>query len=78
MGGGEIFALKWEHVDYFNRKLLVRQKILSNGSIGPPKTINSIRDVDLRPSVIETFKEQEALNGLMDSFAFLAHANKPY
>ena len=76
---GELYALKWrEHVDFFNQKLLIRKTRHQNGSEGPPKTRHSIRDVDLRPKVIEALKRQEARTGLMDSYVFMTHANKPF
>jgi integrase len=43
---GELYGLKWKNIDYFNRKLLVRETRLPSGSEGAPKTKHSIRDVD--------------------------------
>ena len=45
---GEMCALKWEHVDFYNRKLMIRQTRHSSGTEGPPKTRQSKRDIDLR------------------------------
>ena len=75
---GELYALKWKNVDYFNCKLLVRETRLPSGSEGPPKTQYSIRDVDLRPAVIESLKNQESRTLLQDGFLFLTQANKPF
>jgi integrase len=75
---GELCALKWEHIDFFNRKALVRVTLHPGGIEGPPKTSHSIRDVDLRPPVIEALKRQEARTGLMDSYVFMTEANKPF
>ena len=73
---GEIYALKWHHIDYFNKKLMVRET-RSSGIDGPPKTPSSVRDVDLRPSVVEAFKRQEARTGLQNSYVWMTQANKP-
>ena len=75
---GELYALKWKHIDYFNRKLMVRETMLTGGLEGPPKTESSIRDVDLRPPVMEALKRQEARTGLMDSYVFMTEAKKPF
>lgn len=75
---GEVYALKWKHVDYFNRKLMIRETRHPNGTEGPPKTIYSIRDIELRPIVMEALKRQEAKTGLMDSYIFMTSANKPF
>lgn len=70
---GELYALKWEHIDYFNAKILIREARKQNGSTGLPKTQYSIRDVDLRPQVADALKRQEARTGLIGSFVFLNH-----
>ncbi|MBW2572150.1 MAG: site-specific integrase [Deltaproteobacteria bacterium] len=70
---GELYALKWEHIDYFNAKVLIREARKQDGSTGLPKTQYSIRDVDLRPQVIGALKRQEARTGLVGSFVFLNH-----
>ena len=36
------------------------------------------RDIDLRPSVIEALKRQEARTGLSDGHIFLTHAGRPF
>ena len=75
---GEIYALKWSHIDYYNKKLMVRETRLPNGSEGPPKTPHSVRDVDLRPPVSEVLRRQEARTGLVDRYVFMTHASKPF
>jgi integrase len=70
---GEICALRWEHVDWFNRKLLVRATRWA-GEDGPPKTTHSVRDVDLRPPVLAILKRQQALTGLQGGYVFLTEA----
>ncbi len=75
---GELFALKWRNIDYFNYKAMIRETRLPSGAEGPPKTEHSIRDVDLRPAVIDALKRQEARTGLMDGYVFLTSARKPW
>lgn len=75
---GELYALKWKRVDYFNRKLMVRETRMPSGLEGPPKTRHSLRDVDLRIPAIEALKRQEARTRLMDSYVFMTGAKKPF
>jgi integrase len=70
---GELYALKWEHIDYFNRKALIRMARKQHGVDELPKTRYSIRDVDLRPPVIAAIKRQEARTGLIGGYVFLNH-----
>lgn len=75
---GELYAVKWQHVDFFNKKLMIRKTRLPTGIDGPPKTSHSVRDVDLRAEVLEALKRQKARTGLMDSYVFMTSANKPF
>lgn len=74
---GEFYAVKWRRVDRFNRKLLIRETRYRDHD-GPPKTAHSIRDVDLRPAVLDALKRQEARTGLQDSYIFMTGAGKPF
>ena len=73
---GELYALRWEHIDYFNRKAMVRLA-RKPGEDGLPKTTHSIRDIDLRPTVIDALKRQEGRTGLMGTMCFLREINAP-
>ena len=73
---GEICALKWERVDYFNRKLMIRET-RDSGVDGPPKTRNSIRDVDLLDSAIQALKMQEAISKLRSEYIFINENGRP-
>jgi integrase len=75
---GEVYAVKWKNIDYFNRKLLVKETRLPSGTEGPPKTSHSVRDVDLRPAVIDAFKRQEARTLLQGGYVFLTNASRPF
>ena len=61
---GEIFALKWEHVDYFNGRLMIRKTRSPLGVDGPPKTRSSSRDIGLRNETIQAFQRQQTRTGL--------------
>ncbi len=53
---GELYALKWERVDFFNAKVMIRENRQYYGGDGPTKTAASNRDVDLRPGVVEALE----------------------
>jgi integrase len=76
---GEICALKWDKIDYYNMKTLVRETLHDNKSSGPPKTPSSVRDVDIATNEVKAaYKRQEARTGLMNSYVFMTGNNKPY
>jgi len=72
---GELYALKWEHIDFYNRKALIREALKQDGTTGLPKTQHSIRDVDLRPPVIEALKRQRERTFMSSPFVFTTHRN---
>jgi len=74
---GELYALKWDHIDFFNGKALIREAKRQDGSTGLPKTKHSIRDVDLRPIIIDILKEQRE-NTIMKSPYVFPFKNNPY
>jgi integrase len=69
-------ALKWSHVDWYNKKLMIRETHHSSGEDGPVKTKNSIRDVDLLPATIEALRRQKKRTGLLGSYIFMTGAGK--
>ena len=75
---GEIYGLKWPRIDYFNRKILVRETRTRRVD-GPPKTPSSRRSVDMRPAVFEALKRQEARTKLVDpeGYVFLNEKKRP-
>ena len=75
---GEMYALKWDHVDYFNSRLLVRETHLSSGEDGPTKTRSSTRDIVVLPETIEAFRRQEARTGLMGKYVFTTNTGRPF
>jgi integrase len=55
---GEMLALKWKNLDYFNKTLYVESTLHANASEGLPKNEYSQRHVPLRTEVIDAFKRQ--------------------
>jgi integrase len=75
---GELCALRWEHVDFFNQKIMIRQSMLPTGSVGPPKTKHSVRDVDITDLALEALKRQEERTGALNGYVWLTSAGKPF
>lgn len=75
---GELYALKWPRVDYFNKKILIRETRTRRVD-GPPKTRSSIRDVDMGQVVYEALKGQEAHSRIVDpeGYVFLNEKKQP-
>ena len=53
---GELFALRWRHVDFARGILQVRESV-HRGEFGPPKTRNSVRDLPLGNVVLGALLE---------------------
>lgn len=69
---GELYALKWKDVDYFNQKISIRRsRCQTFHTNGKTKTLNSERDIPLRPAVIDVLKRQEARTRLMDQYIWM-------
>lgn len=66
---GELVALKWEDVDFFNKAISVRRTRGVHGD-GPPKTPSSNRDLPMRPDVIKALKRQMERTGLAGGYIF--------
>lgn len=73
MRPGEIDALEWEHVDWVNRKVMVRQAIYRR-RLGTPKTKGSVRDIDLLPPTLEVLRRQFEVTGHRSKFVFCNQA----
>ena len=73
---GELIALKWEDVDYFNKTVSVRRTRAHGGFDGPPKTPSSERDLTLRPAVVDALKRQEARTSLMGSYIWMVNGRQ--
>jgi integrase len=71
MRTAEIDGLKWEYVDFKNKKILVRETWLRK-KWDTPKTQSSIRDIEMSKTVEEALREQKKVTGHLD----IVFANK--
>ncbi len=76
MRTGEIDGLRWEDVDWANRRIRVRHT-LYKGALNPPKTESSARDIDMLPPVVEALREQKKITGGKGGFVFQTKAGTP-
>jgi integrase len=67
---GEILALKWDDIDFYNRQINIKRTILQNGSEGIPKTKCSIRTVKILSEAFAALKRQEALSKMAGEYVF--------
>ncbi len=67
---GELIGLKWEDVDFVNKEITIKRSIM-NGVISVPKTINSIRTIDIIDSLYPFLESQFKLTGQKNTFVFL-------
>jgi len=76
MRTGELMALKWEDIDFENKKIYVRRS-MTKGIISKPKTGKG-RIIDMLPLVLDILKEVYRKNGLANEWIFTHRYNKPY
>jgi len=62
MRTAEIDGLKWQYVDFVNKKIMVRET-WQNGQWVGPKTESSVRDIDMSKIVEKVLFDQKTLNG---------------
>lgn len=67
---GELIALRWENIDFFNRKILIRGTLHKWG-VGQPKTQNSIREINITDEILTALTSQKCQTWLMKTFVFL-------
>lgn len=71
----EIDGLRWKHVDFDNRKILVREAWV-NGALTETKNDGSARDVDMSSMVYQAILDQHTVTGDSD-FIFTNRNHKP-
>jgi integrase len=62
MRTAEIDGLKWQYVDFVNKKIMVRET-WQNGQWVGPKTESSVRDIDMSKIVEDALLDQKQLTG---------------
>lgn len=73
---GELRALKWEHIDFYNKQVLIRGSVAYSGEVTTPKTQGSVREVDLRPDALNALKRQRERTGTQKSWVFVSNRGK--
>lgn len=67
---GEMIGLKWEDIDFFRREISIKRAI-KMGVISTPKTLNSVRDIDMIDSLLPYLENQYKITGEYKSYVFL-------
>lgn len=73
---GEALGLTWKNINFHTFKISIDSQI-TLGKIDTPKTLNSIRSIDMIPKAEFYLKEQFKISGSFD-FIFLNSDNNPY
>tara|TARA_R110000824_G_scaffold360260_1_gene547967 strand:- start:67 stop:1302 length:1236 start_codon:yes stop_codon:yes gene_type:complete len=76
MRTGEIDGLKWEHVDFEKREILVRETLI-NGKTEYTKTDGSQREIPMFGPVYDALKAQHASTGKLSKFVFCNRLGEP-
>jgi len=74
---GELIGLKWEDIDFDKKEITIKRSI-KMGTIRYPKTINSIRTIDMIDKLIPFLKEQFEITGDKNEFVFLNKEDTHY
>jgi len=67
---GEMIGLKWEDIDFFRREISIKRAI-KMGVVSTPKTLNSVRDIDMIDSLLPYLESQYKITGKYKSYVFL-------
>lgn len=76
MRTGEVDGLKWEHVDFEKREILVRETLI-NGKAEYTKTDGSQREIPMFGPVYDALKAQHAATGKLSKFVFCNRLGEP-
>lgn len=76
MRTGEVHGLKWKHVDFERRLILVRETIV-NGKTEYTKTDGSQRDIQMSQMVFDALREQEKATGQISEYVFCTRNGQP-
>lgn len=67
---GEMIGLKWEDIDFFRREISIKRAI-KMGVISTPKTLKSVRDIDMIDTLFPYLQNQYSITGKYNSYVFL-------
>lgn len=74
MRTGEIIGLKWEDIDFENREINI-QRTVGRGVESAPKTIGSVRTIDMLDPLVSFLKEQFEMTGHQNAYVFMTTNN---
>lgn len=74
---GEIIALTWEDIDFEKRTININKTIVNN-VVNLPKTISSVRCIDMIDGAYESLQKQYNLTGTYKSNVFLNSSKKSF
>jgi len=77
MRTGEIIGLKWEDINLDRNEITIKRTI-NKGIETTPKTINSIRTIEILPTLKKYLEDQKSLTGKDKSFVFLNRNKNNY
>lgn len=72
----EIDGLKWQYVDFDNRQIHIRETLVG-GHLGSPKTIFSLRTIEMSNMVFNALKEQYGITSKISPFVFCTRDGAP-
>ena len=75
MRRGEIFALRWEDVDFARDRIAVSKAIKADGRLGAPKSLSSIRSVAIGSGLAKTLTAVKAASSATGSDLVIGAAN---
>ena len=70
MRSGEMIGLRWDDIDFFRNEISIKRAI-KMGVVSTPKTVSSVRDIDIIDSLLPYLKEQYRLTAHKNSYVFL-------
>ncbi|MCO7246600.1 site-specific integrase [Halomonas sp. Mc5H-6] len=76
MRTGEVDGLKWKHVDFAKREILVRETLI-NGETEYTKTDGSQREIPMFGQVYDALKTQYAATGHLSKYVFCNQSGQP-
>ena len=74
---GELIGLKWTDID-FDKNTISIKRTIGRGQIGTPKTLSSIRTIDILDSLLPHLLNQYKITGLKSSYVFLNNIGTHY
>lgn len=77
MRSGEMIGLRWEDVDFFRKEICIKRAI-KMGVMSTPKTLNSVREIDIIDTLLPYLENQYKITGKSNSYVFLNQHNEHF